>query len=161
MAFTRFHDDPNRIIKKNLETTNMSDYTFNVPSNTNKYNIYINDPHVRMQKSGGTQYNNIVDLEGQLKQMNMPLSRDFVNNQYDKKNPIYHSLRQIPIYQLNKTITDESRSTHPSWIYRESRQYRPDHLFEDPQQNFSLKFENNIDTNIATKDNYRKNHKKI
>uniref|UniRef100_A0A6C0L0S1 Uncharacterized protein n=1 Tax=viral metagenome TaxID=1070528 RepID=A0A6C0L0S1_9ZZZZ len=161
MAFTRFHDDPSRIIKTNLETTSMCNYTFNVPSNTNKSNVYINDPHIRLQKSGSLQYSNMVDLEGQLKQMDRSYSRDFVANQYNTKNPVNHELRKIPIYQLNKSVTDESRSTHPSWTYRSLQQYRSDYLFEDPQNHCSMKFVNNVDTNIDTKDNFRKNHKKI
>ena len=40
MAFTRFHDDINRIEKTNLETTAINDYTFNVPGNINTKNIY-------------------------------------------------------------------------------------------------------------------------
>ena len=31
MSFTRFHDDPNRIEIKNLETSAMNSYVFNVP----------------------------------------------------------------------------------------------------------------------------------
>ena len=161
MAFTRFHDDTSRILKTNIETASMCNYTFNVPSNTNTKNVYIDDPHIRMQKSGSTQYSRMVDLEGQLKQMDRGYSRDFIDNQYNTKNPIYHGLRQIPIYQLNKSVTDETRSTHPSWTYRSLPQHRSDFLFEDPQKHCSMKFENNVDTNIMTKDNYRKNHKKI
>ena len=161
MAFTRFHDDTNRILKTNIETASICNYTFNVPSNTNTKNVYVNDPHIRMQKSGGTQYSRMIDLEGQLKQMDRGNSRDYIENQYNTKNPINHGLRKIPIFELNKSVTDESRTTHPSWTYRTLQQYRPDFLFEDPQNNYLMKFENNIDTNIMTKDNYRKNHKKI
>ena len=34
MSFTRFHDDPNRIQKTNLERSAINDYTFNVTGNT-------------------------------------------------------------------------------------------------------------------------------
>jgi len=161
MAFTRFHDDTSRILKSNIETTSICNYTFNVPSNTNTKNVYIDDPHIRMQKSGGTQYNGMIELEGQLKQMDRGNSRDFIENQYNTKNPVNHRLRKIQIYELNKSVTDETRSTHPSWTYRSLQQYRPSILFEDPQKNYLIKFENNLDTNIIAKDNYRKNHKKI
>lgn len=103
----------------------------------------------------------MVDLEGQLKQMDQPYSRDYIKNQYNTKNPVHHKLRKVPIYHLNKSVTDESRATHPSWTYRALQQYRPDILFENPQDHTSIKFENNVDTNIITKDNYRKNYKKI
>lgn len=161
MAFTRFHDDTSRILKSNIETTSMCSYTFNVPSNTGKKNVFVDDPHIRLQKSGNLQYSKMIDLEGQLKQMERGYSRDFIDNQYNNKNRVNHGERKIPIYQLNKSVTDESRSTHPSWTYRSLQQYRPEILFEDPQSHFSLKFENNVDTNIDTKDKYRKNHKKI
>jgi len=160
MAFTRFHDDPSRVLKSNLETTTMCSYTFNTPSNTNNYNVFVHDPHIRMQKSGSSQYTNMIDLEGELKQLDRKYSRDYIENQYDK-NKINHALRRLPVYQLNKSVTDESRSTHPSWTYRTLQQYRQDHLFENPQEHYSMNFKNNIDTNIYTKDNYRKNHKKI
>jgi hypothetical protein len=161
MAFTRFHDDTSRILKANIETTSMCNYRFNEPSNTNAKNVYIDDPHIRMQKSGGTQYSRMVDLEGQLKQMDRNYSRDFIDNQYNTKNAIHHKLRQKPIYHMNKSVTDETRSTHPSWTFRSLQQYRPDVLLENPQNNCSMKFDNNEDTNIIAKDNYRKNHKKI
>ena len=52
MSFTRFHDDPNRIKKKNIEISMMNQYTFNTPNNINNISVFFNDPHLRMQKSG-------------------------------------------------------------------------------------------------------------
>ena len=34
MSFTRFHDDPSRIKKENIETSMQNQYIFNVPGNT-------------------------------------------------------------------------------------------------------------------------------
>lgn len=160
MAFTRFHDDPSRVIKSNLETSSINDYMFNIPSNTNNKNVYIDDPHIRLQKNGNSQYSNLVGLEGELRYSNQGLTRDYIQSQYNRRT-INHNSRKLEISNLNNGITDESRSTHPAWTFRTLQQYRPEHLFEDPQKNFALKFENNVDTNIETKDNYKKHHKKI
>ena len=60
MSFTRFHDDPNRIQKTNLETSAINDYTFNVPNSVNSKSVFFSDPHVRMQKNGTTLCRNMV-----------------------------------------------------------------------------------------------------
>ena len=59
MSFTRFHDDPNRIQKTNLETSAVNDYIFNVPGNTNQQLHFIEDPHIRAQINGTPLYRNI------------------------------------------------------------------------------------------------------
>ena len=158
MSLTRFHDDPNRIKKTNLEASAILDYKFNVPSNFNNNNIYISDPHLRLQHCGSTQLRDMVGVESELRQMDTPLQRDYIKNQYKKSDKTHG---KVPIYQVKKAVTDESRTTHPAWTYRINSQFRPEHLFEDPQKNAIMNFDANLDTNINTKDNYRKNDKKI
>ena len=59
MSFTRFHDDPARIKKENIETSSINYYIFNVPNNITTSNIYYNDPHIRMQHCGNTLYKDL------------------------------------------------------------------------------------------------------
>ena len=64
--------------------------------------------------------------------------------------------------QNTQTITNETRSTHPVFEYREKQTHRPDILLKDPQQNIFIPFQNNLDTNILEKDYYTlKTYKKI
>ena len=67
MSFTRFHDDPNRIQKKNIEISTMNQYIFNTPGNTQNRSVFFNDPHLRMQKNGNQLYNNLIQTENELK----------------------------------------------------------------------------------------------
>ena len=160
MPFTRFHDDPNRIQKTNLETSAMNDYIFNVPGNTNDQNHYIQDPHIRMQTNGTTLYRNMANIESQLKGMDRILCRDnILKNNYEN----YQSFQgRITPMTIKKTITKESRASHPAWVYRTRSQFRPDYLFYDPQENTSMPFEAQLDTNILEKDYYnKKRYKKI
>lgn len=160
MSFTRFHDDPTRIKKENIETSSTNYYIFNVPNNITTSNVYYNDPHIRMQNCGNTLYKNLINVESELKNINqLTNTRDYTKNTY--KN-ISTPKEKIPIYNVKKTITDESRITHPVFKYREQSLYRPDHLFLNPQENVFLHFENNLDTNILEKDHYNlKHYKKI
>ena len=121
MAFTRFHDDINRIEKKNLETTAINDYTFNVPGNMYIKNIYFSDPHIRMQKSGTHLHSNLLQVENELKNIHIPLGRDHIKiHRYDL-NSSYK--RTLPIHNVDKTITNESRYSHPAWQLRETSQF--------------------------------------
>ena len=161
MSFTRFHDDPARIIKRNIETSSMNDYIFNVPGNTKTIQSqYFEDPHLRLQKTGGQQMNNMVNVETMLRNSHVKLNRDNVNKNDYKQN----SLRTTPITSVNvsQTITNETRTTHPVFEYREKQTHRQNILLKDPQRNIFIPFQNNLDTNILEKDYYNlKNYKKI
>ena len=160
MSFTRFHDDPNRIQKTNLETNAINDYIFNIPGNTNDQNHYFQDPHIRMQTNGTTLYKQMIQVETELRGMERVLCRDHkLKNNYKNYEPIY---RKIAPTSIDKTITKESRASHPAWVYRTRSQYRPDHLFEDPQKHVEIPFHSQLDTNILEKDYYNiKHYKKI
>ena len=51
MAFTRFNDDPCRIMKQLQESTDQGRYILNVPGNGDKP-CYIDDPYIRLQGWG-------------------------------------------------------------------------------------------------------------
>ena len=160
MSFTRFHDDPNRILKTNLETSAMNDYVFNVPNNTESTSVYFEDPHLRMQKNGNTLCNNLIQIESELKTLGRNLNRDHINkNDYVKQQSIKMYIRPS---NIKKNITNESRSSHPAWMLKGTGTYEPAYLFKDPQNNVEIPFHMNLDTNILEKDYYNiKQSKKI
>ena len=161
MSFTRFHDDPARIKKQNMETTAMHEYMLNVPGNSGGIKShYYNDPHLRLQKNGGAIHTNMVNVESMLKNINRRIIRDDVK-QNNYKNKVEHN-RKIPTENIEKVITSESRATHPAFEYREKQQYKPNILLTDPQKHIFIPFDHNLDTNILEKDYYNlKNYKQV
>lgn len=156
MSFTRFHDDPNRIQKTNLETSAINDYTFNVPGNTNTKSLFVDDPYVRMQKNGTTLCRNMVNIEAELHGLDRVLCRDnLTKNNYLKTQMVKQYIRPS---SLSKNITKQSRASHPAWMVRTTKNNRSDFLLEDPQKNVELPFLANLDTNILEKDYYNINH---
>ena len=156
MSFTRFHDDPARIQKTNIETTSINNYIFNVPGNTGGAIVpFIEDPHVRIQKAGASTHTNMVGVESMLRNMYTPLNRDAVRY---NKNQVSH--KQLKQSNITNTITSETRATHPVFEYRETNMHRPHILLEDPQQHVFMPFNNYIDTNILEKDHYNLNNLK-
>ena len=155
MSFTRFHDDPNRIQKTNLETSAMNDYTFNVPNSVNSKSVFFTDPHLRMQKNGTTLCRNMVDVESELFTMNRTLCRDNVNrNNYIEKQDY-----KVYIHPKNitKNITKQPRTTHPAWMLRGTGIDRSEYLLSNPQENIIIPFQAYLDTNILEKDYYNLN----
>jgi hypothetical protein len=161
MSFTRFHDDPARIQKQNIETSAMNSYIFNVPGNgSGVQSQYINDPHVRLQKTGMKQQTNMINIESMLRNIHVPLNRDDRNiNEYNRNTT--HS-KGVKTKEHNKSMTDETRTSHPVFEYRERQTHRNHILLRDPQENVFMPFKNNLDTNMLEKDHYNKKmHKKI
>ena len=158
MSFTRFHDDPNRIQKTNLETSAINDYVFNVPGNTNDQLRFIEDPHIRSQTNGTPLYRNMIQTESKLRGMERLLCRDHHTKNNHQKDVSIFQTKTSP-YMIKKTITKESRASHPAWSYRTKSQYFPSYLLYDPQKNIEIPFDTYLDTNILEKDYYT--HKKI
>ena len=146
MAFTRFHDDPDVIQKKLCEMTFEGVYQLNVPGN-GLNNPYIEDPNIRLQKWGANLHSNTIEIDSKFKGLDRKLTSDY--QQYTEPNSFKQS------YSSNSFSVDESRASHPAWLYRDLSQYRPAHLYFNPQYNTTLKFENNQATRILEKDYYR------
>ena len=167
MAFTRFYDDPCRIQKYLEETTNIGNYSLNVPGIGLKP-ILLNDPHINMQKWGANLSQNKTDLESELHLLHRKLNKDSIreNNYVDylNTNPLYY----VNSYSINKDeITGQSRATHPSWIYREINNFNNvpnnvpnnfNYLHLNPQENICIPFHNNISSRILQKDYYQLNN---
>jgi hypothetical protein len=154
MAFTRFHDDPCRVQKQLQETTDIGRYIMNVPGNgENPY--YVNDPHIRMQKWGANLMTNSINLESDLFGLSRNLNKDCTDvNQYNLKNPKGNTISCPTI----KTITDQSRSTHPAWLYKDLEQNNFKILHLNPQENACIPFNYNLNTRSIEKDSYVPNY---
>jgi len=146
MAFTRFHDDPARIQKQLQEMSGTEKYQLNKPGNG--LNMpYFEDPHIRLQKWGANLRNNTVDLESDFWGITNKLTHDLVD--YKTRTP---NTMVLASYGTENAFVDESRSTHPAWMFRDLEQSRHDFLLHDYQSNTEIPFENNASTRIAEKD---------
>ena len=150
MAFTRFHDDPCRINKQLQESTGPGRYMLNVPGNGNKP-LYMEDPHVRMQKWGGNLMTNPVNVESDLIGLTRNINRDEIKCNNYKDHAVQTSTVQ---YKSVNSTTDQSRVTHPAWTFRDLEQVNWSILPLNPQENTCFPFQNNLNTRILEKDRF-------
>lgn len=152
MSFTRFHDDPARI-KKQLEISSYANrYYLNTPGQG--VNLpFMADPQCRLQGWGANLQTNTVNLESDLLGLTRTLCRDNVDlNQYEMKKA---SSNQVS-YRTENPYTDESRATHPAWMYRNTEYNRWEEPLLNPQAVFEPKFPCLIQTRILEKDNFNR-----
>lgn len=153
MSFTRFNNDTSRVKKRLQESTDIGRYMLNVPGNGDKP-LYMNDPHIRLQKWGGNAMKNPVALESKLFGLDHRLDRDCYKK--DKK------IDGTKIYYSNgKLEVGESRITHPIWEYRELDQTKTNILPLNPQENTELSFNHNLNTRLSQMDDYNSNNNNI
>ena len=144
MAFTRFHDDPDRISRKLAESTQVGIYHLNTPGN-GMTNPYIEDIHVRLQKWGANLQTNGFEVSQALRPQT--LSRDALP--YKKPETSSNS------YGTSSFQVDETRTSLPAWTFREKPQAQYAFLPVNPQANLFFKFDNNCPTRMLEKDYYR------
>ena len=149
--FTSFRNDPARI-KKNLEiSTYTGRYMLDVPGQGTDLPFF-EDTQVRMQTWGANLQTNRVDLEGELFSINRKISRDY-NDQDQYKKFIVDS-NPIQSFSTKNPFVEESRSSHPVFVYRELETNRWESPWLNPQANLEKPFNDNIQTRILEKDNY-------
>ena len=149
MSFTRFHDDPARIIKGLEESTFIGRYQLDTPGPGVDL-PYMADPQLRIQRWGANMASDTTNLESDLFCLGRPLSHD-----YDRtylQSPLFHG--QTPVYSIHKEHVFESRATHPAWIYRDLEQTRWETQFLNPLAHLEKVFPDNISTRILTKDQF-------
>jgi hypothetical protein len=133
MAFTRFYDDPDRVMKKLQESTGPGLYSIGQPGNGNKPH-YIKDPSIILQKWGANLYNDRVNVESELLGINYRLNQDTVpQKKIDTDEIVY------PVY--SKEVTSQSRVTVPVWTTRDLEQTNFWYLPLNPQENVTIPFE--------------------
>ena len=120
MSFTRFHDDPCRIHKQLEESTFQGRYMLNKPGNGAKP-CYMEDPFIRLQKWGGNlrkNNNGPIEIHSYLigLKKNIETTRQTFKEDYN-------------------TITNQSRTTNPAWLYKDLEQ---NHRYILLNKNFSV-----------------------
>lgn len=150
MAFTRFHDDPYRIKKQLEESSFAGRYQLNVPGPGVDL-PFMEDPQIRLQRWGANLRTNTVNLESDLFGINRPLNRDLEEINCYKKHAAHAD--QVT-YRVTKPIVDESRATHPAWMYRDIDYNRWESPHLNPQNGLEKPFNENIQTRILEKDNF-------
>ncbi len=154
MSFTRFHDDPHRM-KYNLQISTFAErYFLNTPGPGSNL-PYFEDPQLRMQGWGANMHNNAIGIESDLRGMTRKLNRDNVElNQH----MVFAEHGDRPVYPVQGHFVDESRATHPAWMYRDLEQKRWETPFVNPQANVEKRFVDNLQTRILEKDFYEMKH---
>jgi hypothetical protein len=174
MAFTRFHDDPYRIQKQVEESIYAGAYTVNTPGpGTNL--PFIEDTQIRIQKWGANLQTNTVNLESDLFGLTRTMNRDLVGFNDYKLNSV--DTNRV-MYSNAVPFVEESRASHPAWMYRDLDLYsfhppitdpneknlshselrngleqsRWENPLLNPQNDIEMKFNNNIQTRILEKD---------
>ena len=150
MSFTRFHDDPHRIKKHAEESSFVGRYMLNVPGPGDELPFF-EDAQVRLQRWGANLHKNTVALEDDLRGLTRPLNRDLSElNDYTK-----HSVYSAPqFYHSNQPFVQESRASHPAWMYKDLEQSRWETPLLNPLNGLEKGFHDNIQTRILEKDNH-------
>lgn len=151
MAFTRFHDDPVRIQKQLEESTFVGRYRLDTPGNGLDLPFY-EDPQLRLQGWGANFRNNTVNLESDLLGLTRPLNRDLVDINDYKINRVPTSQ---PTYRSSKPFIEESRASHPAWMFRDLEHSRWETPFLNPLNGLEKGFHENIQTRILEKDLFK------
>lgn len=151
MSFTRFHDDSARIQKQMEQMTYSGRYQLDVPGPGAKM-PFQDDAQIRMQKWGANLQTNVVGLENDLKGLTRKLGRDHIeHNDYTKT-----KAESLPIaYERERPFVEESRASHPAWMYRDLEQPVWENRMTHIQGNLEKPFHDNIQTRILEKDYYR------
>jgi len=151
MAFTRFHDDPSRINKQNEIESHTSRYLFDTPGQG--LNLpFQEDPQMRLQYWGANLTTNTTNLESDLLGLTRRLNRDEVGlNDY--------KIQQVSTDKMSfnnsQPFVEESRASHPAWMYKDLEQTRWETPFLDPLANLEKGFHENIQTRILEKDFFK------
>ena len=155
MAFTRFNYDDCRTKKKLQESTGPGRYSLNMPGNGTSP-CFFNDPQIRMQKWGAnleTVVNGApIDIDSDLKGVTRKLTKYSQKSQFPNAGVPKKEKNNYPI--CGDALTDESRATHPAWMYRALPQTREYPLFLNPQENVCMRFHNNLNTRLLERDNF-------
>ena len=154
MAFTRFNYDYQRTAKLLQESTGPGRYMLNKPGNGSTP-AFFEDPHIRMQQWGAnvrhvpnsTPIDIASDLDGRTRRLTKACSSAQFPNAGVQSSTAQH-------YPTQQAFTDETRASHPAWMYRDLEQTRWEYPLLDPQENVCKTFHNNVSTRILEKDYY-------
>lgn len=149
MAFTRYHDDPLRITKQLQESTGAGRYQLDTPG-PGVSMPYFADPQYRLQKWGANMVSDSTNLESEFRCLGAPLNHDY-DRTYIQTNLFSGSPYSFPVTQEH---VQESRASHPAWMYKDLEQSRWETPFINPLAHLEKEFPENISTRILAKDHY-------
>jgi len=153
MSFTRFHDDEIRIQKQLQQQTYPGRYQIDVPGQGSSM-PFQEDVHLRMQKWGSNLCTNTINLESDLMGLTRTVGRDdIVENNYKEKQVDSKEMT----YSNQLPYVEESRASHPAWMYRDLEHPIWEQPLVDPQslKQIEKPFHDNIQTRILEKDYYK------
>lgn len=107
------------------------------------------DPFIRLQKWGANLQTNTINLESELQGRTKRLTRDC--EQYNTNN-IKSKKVEYPVCQ---PTTNQSRATHPAWLYKDLEQNNFEILPLNPQENTCMPFQNNLNTRLLERDYFK------
>ena len=155
MAFTRFNYDKCRTAKLLQESTGPGRYMLDVPGWGSKP-CFFDDPHIRMQQWGANlrkvPHGAPIDIDSDLIGITRPLSKDCSGKEFPNSGLVRSKRVTYPV--CKNPITDESRATHPAWMYRDLTQDHRYILFLNPQENTCMTFQNNLNTRLLERDHF-------
>jgi len=135
-----------------MESSYAGKYALEMPGNGVDM-PYLEDVQVRLQYWGANRMDHTVNLENDLRGLNRPLNRDRVGeNEYQST----AAPMQLISYPSASSYVDESRASHPAWMYRELEQPRWEEPWLNPQANLEKPFYENIQTRILEKDHFQR-----
>jgi len=148
MAFTRFHDDPLRLKKQAQISSFAGRYFLDTPGQGVDL-PFLEDPNIRMQKWGANLRNNTINLESDLYGLTRKTNRDYIGrNEHD----LYAVNTTSNNYRNEQPYIEESRATHPAWMYKDLEHSRWETPFLNPLNGLEKGFHENIQTRILEKD---------
>ena len=153
MANTRFNYDECRTAKLLQESTGPGRYLLNTPG-PGCNPCFIEDPHIRLQGIGPNlrtvQNGHPVDIDSDLMGLTRPLTNDCLK--YNE----HAVISSQKTYQDCPTqFTDESRSTHPAFLYRDVEQSHRYPLLFNPQQKSMIPIYDYKNSSLEAKDNFK------
>lgn len=155
MAFTRFNYDDCRTEKLLQESTGPGRYMLDKPGWGSKP-CFFDDPQIRMQEWGANlrnvPYGAPIDIDSDLIGITRPLYKDCSKKEYPNSGVVQSEKVSYPV--CSKAVTNESRATHPAWMYKDLTQNHRYILFLNPQENTCMTFQNNLNTRLLERDNF-------
>lgn len=152
MSFTRFNYDKARTSKLLQESTGPGRWILNTPGCGDNPGVYM-DPQIRLQYWGGnlmkSETGHPVDIWSELDGRNKIQTRDGVRS---KEKMIQTTFVQYPIIH---TTVNESRVTHPAFMYRDLPHVRWEYPIFDPQENVCFPVSQNISSRIQQKNDFK------
>lgn len=153
MSFTRFNYDKCRTDKLLQESTGPGRYILNTPGWGDKP-CFMNDPQIRMQ-GWGANLRKVpdgapIDIDSDLIGITRPLTKDCSDKKYPYKGVVRS--KRVNYKECNAPVTDETRTTHPAWLYKDLEQDHRYILPLNPQENTCIPFQNNLNTRLLERD---------